>query len=35
VCMVGARMGRRIVLNSGALDAVKDKGKQPGRVRGW
>lgn len=35
VCMVGARMGRRIVLNSGILEAQKQVGKRPGRVRGW
>jgi hypothetical protein len=34
VCMVGARMGRRIVLNSGKL-AEAQTGKRPGRVRGW
>jgi len=36
VCMVGARMGRRIVLNSGALQAAeKVAGKRTGRVIGW
>jgi hypothetical protein len=36
VCMVGARMGRRIVLNSGALEAAtKPTGKRPGLVVGW
>ena len=35
VCMVGARMGRRIVLNSGVLEAKKEPAKRPGRVRGW
>lgn len=35
VCMVGARMGRRIVLNSGALEAKKEPAKRPGRVVGW
>jgi len=34
VCMVGARMGRRIVLNSGKLDAAK-QAKRAGRVVGW
>jgi len=34
VCMVGARLGRRIVLNSGALDAAQPA-KKAGRVRGW
>lgn len=34
VCMVGARMGRRIVLNSGKLDAAKPA-KRAGIVRGW
>lgn len=34
VCMVGARMGRRIVLNSGVLTAPP-KGKQAGRVVAW
>lgn len=36
VCMVGARMGRRIVLNSGALEqADKQTGKRAGQVMGW
>jgi hypothetical protein len=36
VCMVGARMGRRIVLNSGALEqASKQTGKRQGRIVGW
>jgi hypothetical protein len=36
VCMVGARMGRRIVLNSGALQAAdKPTGKRSGLVVGW
>ena len=34
VCMVGARMGRRLVLNSGKLEQ-QPPGKQAGRVRGW
>lgn len=34
VCMVGARLGRRIVLNSGQLEAKKT-GKRSGRVVGW
>ena len=34
VCMVGARLGRRIALNSGKLDAAP-KGKRPGRVVAW
>lgn len=36
VCMVGARMGRRVVLNSGALEkAAQQTGKRSGRVVGW
>jgi hypothetical protein len=34
VCMVGARMGRRVALNSGKLD-VQPPAKRAGRVVGW
>ena len=34
VCMVGARMGRRLVLNSGKLEQ-QPPGKRAGKVRGW
>lgn len=36
VCMVGARMGRRIVLNSGALEkAQQETGPRPGKAYSW